>query len=61
MDGRQVFNKHGGEDGFLTERVTLGRNENSAADSWFKKRLHYVRSELRKEMQTKLIRVAREK
>lgn len=61
MDGRQVLNKHGADDGFLTQRSTLGGNENSSADSWFKKRLHHVRSELRKEMRTKLTHVAKEK
>jgi len=61
MDRRQAFDKNEADNGSLAKRDTLEHDENSAADSWFKERLHYVRSELRKEMRTKFVPVAKQK
>jgi hypothetical protein len=58
MDGRRAYENNRADDGFLTKRGTPRGDENAAADSWFKKRLSYVRNEQKKEMRTKLVRVA---
>jgi hypothetical protein len=60
MDRREKFKTSGANDEFTSKQLGYNRDDGSVTDSWFKKRLNHVRTEARKELRSKVIRLARE-
>lgn len=61
MDGRRVLEKDGAYHGFPIRQEILQRNQESINDSWLRKRLDFVRNELKKEIRAKVVLSAKEK
>jgi hypothetical protein len=55
MDRRDSAGKGEASDEGFEKRGGVDRNEAVAADSWFRDRLNFVRSELRKELRAKVV------
>jgi len=61
MDERRVFDNRGANHGFPIKRVILRPNQESINDSWFRKRLDFVRRSSKKDLLTKMVHTEKEK
>jgi hypothetical protein len=61
MDQRRVFDNGGANHGFLIKREILRPNQESINDSWFQKRLDFVRRSAKKDLLTKMVDTEKEK
>ena len=61
MDGRGVLEKDGADQGFLIRQENVQRNHESINDSWLRKRLDFVRNELKKESRGRVVLSVKEK
>lgn len=61
MDGRRVLEKDGADQGFLIRQENVQRNHESINDSWLRKRLDFVRNELKKESRGRVVLSVKEK
>jgi hypothetical protein len=61
MDERRVFDNRGANHGFLIKREILRPNQKSINDSWFRKRLDFVRRSSKKDLLTKMVHTEKEK
>jgi len=61
MDRRRVLEKDGAYQGFPIRQENLQRNQESINDSWLRKRLNFVRNELKKEVRGKVVLSVKEK
>jgi len=61
MDDRRVFDNRGANHGFPIKREILPPNRESINDSWFRKRLDFVRRSSKKDLLTKIVHTELEK
>jgi hypothetical protein len=61
MDRRRVVEKDGAHHGFTLSQEVSQRNRESMNDSWLRKRLDFVRNELKKETRAKAVFSVKEK
>jgi hypothetical protein len=61
MHERRVFDNRGVNHGFPIKREILPPNQESINDSWFRKRLDFVRRSLKKDLLTKIVHTELEK
>jgi hypothetical protein len=61
MDERRVFDNRGANHEFPIKPVMLRPNQESINDSWFRKRLDFVRRSSKKDLLTKMVHTEKEK
>ena len=61
MDERRVFDSRGANHGLPIKREILPPNQESINDSWFRKRLDFVRRSSKKELLTKMVDTEKER
>ena len=61
MDERRVFDNRGANHGLPIKLVILRPNQESINDSWFRKRLDFVRRSSKKDLLTKMVHTEKEK
>jgi len=61
MDERRVFDNRGANHGSPIKREILPPNQKSINDSWFRKRLDFVRRSSKKDLLTKIVHTEFEK